>query len=115
MTRPRKAETTVDNAPTVPAPGSTMPAELLLLRLFVAGNSPRSNQVIQTLRQLCDERLLGKYRLEVVDIYQQPAMARQQQIVATPTLIKMTPLPKKILIGNLSHRERVLACLGLTY
>jgi len=87
--------------------------ELVLLRLFVAGNSPRSNQTIQTLRQLCDEHLPGRYQLEIVDIYQQPALARQEQILATPTLIRQMPLPKKILIGSLSQTERVLNSLGL--
>jgi circadian clock protein KaiB len=86
---------------------------LLRLHLFVAGNSSRSNQTVHTLRVLCDQRAPGRYQLEVIDIYQQPALARQAQIIATPTLIKLDPQPKKILIGSLAQTERVLAGLGL--
>ncbi len=86
----------------------------VLLRLFVAGNSPRSCAAIDTLQQLCEERLDGNYQLEVIDIYQQPELVRQQQILATPTLVKYLPAPKKVMVGDLSRTERVLACLGLT-
>jgi hypothetical protein len=57
--------------------------------------------------------ILGQYQLEVIDIYQQPALAREAQIIATPTLIKLAPQPKKIMIGSFTHTERVLASLGL--
>jgi circadian clock protein KaiB len=83
------------------------------LRLFVAGNSPRSSITLQVLTRLCEEHLRGVYDLEVVDIYQQPALAREAQIIATPTLVKYTPTPKKILIGDLSRTERVLIGLGV--
>jgi circadian clock protein KaiB len=85
----------------------------LILRLFVAGSTPRSQTTIQVLRQLIEERLDGNYLLEIVDIYQQPELARQQQILATPTLVKYLPNPKKIMIGDLSQKDRVLAGLGL--
>lgn len=85
----------------------------LLLRLFVAGFTPRSQATIDTLRQLCEARFDGNFQLEVIDIYQQPELARQQQIIATPTLVKYLPAPKKIMVGDLSHTERVLSGLGL--
>jgi circadian clock protein KaiB len=96
-----------------PTSGSRNAETWLQLRLFVAGLTPRSKHAIQTLRRLCEERLDGNYRLEIVDIYQQPALARQEQIIATPTLIKLTPMPKKIMVGDLSQTARVLAGLGL--
>ena len=85
----------------------------LLLRLFVAGNTPRSQTTIQILRQLFDQQLQGRYQLEVIDIYQQPELAREENIIATPTLIKDSPLPQKRLVGDFTQIERVLACLGI--
>jgi len=84
----------------------------LLLRLFIAGFTPRSQAAIIALRQMIEERLDGNYLLEIIDIYQQPEMARQQQILATPTLVKYMPQPKKIMIGDLTRTDRVLAGLG---
>ncbi len=90
------------------------PAETRLqMRLFVAGLTPRSKHAIQILRRLCEERLDGNYRLEIIDISQQPALARQEQIIATPTLVKLTPRPKKIMVGDFSQTARVLTGLGL--
>ena len=97
----------LDKAVTEGKPGK------LLLRLFVAGLSPRSQATIEVLRQLIEERLDGNYLLEIIDIYQQPELARQHQVLATPTLVKYLPEPKKIMIGDLSRRDRVLTCLGL--
>jgi circadian clock protein KaiB len=94
---------------------STGPDESLDLRLFVAGNTPRANQAVQTLCQLCGEHIPGHYHLEIIDIYQQPTLAHEAQILATPTLIKLSPKPKKVMIGNLSHTERVLSGLGLIH
>lgn len=92
---------------------SPLPGGTLRLRLFVAGTSLRSRQTIQALRQLCDERIAGRYQLEIIDIYQQPELTRAAQVIATPTLMKLDPQPKKIMIGDLSQTERVLASLGL--
>ena len=83
------------------------------LRLFVAGFTPRSRVAIQRLRELCEEFLSNHYQLEIIDIYQQPKLAREQQIIATPTLIRYQPNPKRVLIGDLSSKERVVNCLGL--
>ncbi len=84
-----------------------------LLRLYVAGTTPRSSRAIRSIRAICDEHLEGRYRLEVIDIYQRPALARDEQIVATPTLIRELPPPIRRLIGDLSDTERVLIGLDL--
>lgn len=84
-----------------------------VLRLYISGNTTRSNQAITILRQLCEENLKGRYHLEVVDIQQQPELARGEQIVAVPTLIRKLPLPIRKVIGDLSEIERVLIGLDL--
>lgn len=83
------------------------------LRLYITGTTTRSTQAISTIRKLCEEYLPGRYDLEVVDIYQQPARAGHAQIIAAPTLIKSFPPPPKRLIGNLSNREKVIVGLNL--
>jgi circadian clock protein KaiB len=79
------------------------PAERYILRLFVAGATARSRQAILRVRQLCEADLKGCCELEVIDIYQQPALARKNQIVATPTLIIVFPPPVRRFIGNLTN------------
>ena len=85
-----------------------------VLRLFITGTTSRSSKAIANLRRVCEERLHGKYDLEVVDIYQHPAAAQQYQILAAPTLVKMLPLPLRRIIGDLANDERVLAGLDLS-
>ncbi len=82
-----------------------------VLRLFVAGMTARSTDAIARIKTICEAELQGRYALEVIDIYQQPALAQQSQIIATPTLVKSLPLPLRRLVGDLSNKERVL--LGL--
>jgi len=82
---------------------ATRPTGKYVLRLFVAGATARSRQVILRVRQLCETELKGNSELEVIDIYQQPGLARANQIVATPTLIKEFPRPVRRFIGNLSN------------
>jgi circadian clock protein KaiB len=89
------------------------PAERYLLRLFVTGTTPRSSRAIQNIRAICEEKLQGRYDLEVVDIYQHPEQAKPEQIVVTPTLVKSLPLPVRRLIGDLSNEERVLVGLDI--
>jgi circadian clock protein KaiB len=84
-----------------------------LLRLYVAGNTPKSNQAIMNMRKICEERLQGHYQLEVIDIQQQPELAKGDQIIAVPTLIKKLPLPLRRMIGDLSETERVIVGLDL--
>jgi len=78
------------------------------LRLFVSGNSPRSVRAIQNIKALCEERLNGRYELDVIDIYQHPERLEPEQIFVTPTLVKRLPLPIRKIIGDLSDKERVL-------
>lgn len=84
-----------------------------VLRLYITGSTPRSSQAIQTIRTLCEQYLQGRYDLEVIDIYQQPALARGEQIVAAPTLIKKLPAPLRKIVGDLSNVDRVLMGLDL--
>ncbi len=84
-----------------------------VLRLYVTGMTPRSITAVANIRSLCEERLQGRYDLEVVDIYQNPGAGRDEQLVAAPTLIKRLPLPLRRLVGDLSDRERVLVGLDL--
>lgn len=84
-----------------------------VLRLYVAGTTAQSTRAIIQLKEICEAHLKGRYSLEVVDIYQQPALAKDEQIVAVPTLIRRLPLPLRRLIGDLSNEERVLVGLDL--
>ena len=81
------------------------------LRLYITGQTPRSRQSVENLRALCDKYIPGQFDLEVVDIYQQPAMAAAGQIIAAPTLVKSMPLPLRRLVGDFSDQNRVI--LGL--
>lgn len=81
------------------------------LRLYITGQTPRSLRSVENLRTLCDKYIPGQFDLEVVDIYQQPAMAAAGQIIAAPTLIKSMPLPLRRLVGDFSDQKRVI--LGL--
>jgi circadian clock protein KaiB len=84
-----------------------------VLRLYVAGTTSQSTRAIIQLKEICEAHLTGRYSLEVVDIYQQPALAKDEQIVAVPTLIRKLPLPLRRIIGDLSSEERVLVGLDL--
>lgn len=84
-----------------------------VLRLYVAGNTPRSVQAIENIRSICETKLKDRYSLEVIDIYQQPEIAREDQILAAPTLIKFLPQPLRRIIGDLSAHDRVLVGLNL--
>jgi circadian clock protein KaiB len=84
-----------------------------LLRLYVTGMTPRSTQAIARIKAICEEYMEGRYELDVIDIYQQPMLAKGEQIVATPTLIKRLPLPLRRMVGDLSNKERVLLGLDL--
>jgi len=84
-----------------------------VLRLYVAGVTPRSSAAVRSVTALCEEQLKGRYELEVVDLYQQPELARSEQIIAAPTLVKKLPLPLRRLIGDMADREKVLVGLEL--
>jgi PAS domain S-box-containing protein len=84
-----------------------------VLRLYVSGLTPNSSKAIENVQKLCSEHLQGRHTLEIIDIYQQPAFAKDAQIVAVPTLVKLSPLPQRKFIGDLSNQERLLPWLGL--
>ena len=84
-----------------------------LLRLYVTGQTPRSVKSIDNLKRFCEEHLKDQYEMEVIDIYQQPGLASENQIIAAPTLIKRLPLPLRRLVGDLSNQDRVLTGLDL--
>ena len=89
------------------------PHKRYILRLHVAGITPRSEQAIRNVTALCEKHLAGKYELEVIDLYQNPVLAKGEQIIAAPTLIKELPLPLRRLIGNMSQEEKFLVGLDL--
>jgi len=84
-----------------------------ILRLYVAGQTPKSILAIANIKTICEEHLRGKYRLEVIDLYQQPQLAQGEQIIALPTLIRRIPPPLRRIIGDMSNTERVLVGLDI--
>jgi circadian clock protein KaiB len=84
-----------------------------ILKLYVAGQSPKSVNAIVNIKKVCEENLQGRYELDVIDLYQQPQLAQGEQIVAIPTLIRNLPLPLRRIIGDLSNTERVLVGLDI--
>ena len=84
-----------------------------VLRLYVAGVTPRSQAAIRTVTTICEEHLAGRYELEVIDIYQQPTLAKGEQIIAAPTLIKKLPAPLRRFIGSMVDKEKILVGLDL--
>jgi len=96
-----------------PSPPPEAGQERFILRLYVAGTTPQSMRAILNARKFCEEHLDGRYQLEVIDIYQRPTLARDEQIVAAPTLVRHLPLPLRKLVGDLSDFERVLIGLDL--
>lgn len=87
--------------------------EVWELRLYVAGITPKSIEAFSNLKRICDEHLAGKYHIEVVDLLENPKLARGDQILAIPTLVRKLPPPLKKIIGDLSNTERVLVGLDL--
>jgi circadian clock protein KaiB len=87
--------------------------DLYALCLYVTGNTQKSVRAVANLSRLCERHLRGHYKLEVVDLYQQPDLASQQHLIAAPTLIKTAPPPTRRIIGDMSNFDRVLDRLGL--
>jgi circadian clock protein KaiB len=83
------------------------------LRLYIAGQSPRSIQAFRNLKELCETHLAGRYEIEIVDLLENPRLARGDQIVAVPTLVRKLPEPVRKVIGDLSNTDRVLVILDL--
>lgn len=86
---------------------------VFILRLYVAGTTPNSQRAIENVRKFCEEHLIGHYELEIIDIYQQPTLAKEGQIVAAPTLVKILPLPLRKFTGDMSKTEKILLGLEL--
>lgn len=87
--------------------------EIWELRLYVAGQTPKSIKAFANLKKICDEHLAGRYKIEVIDLLENPQLARGDQILAIPTLVKKIPEPAKKIIGDLSNTERALVGLDL--
>ena len=84
-----------------------------VLRLYVAGQTSKAVTAFNNLKLICEEQLKGKYHIEVIDLLKNPRLARDEQILAVPTLVRKLPLPVRKIIGDLSNRERVLVGLDL--
>lgn len=83
------------------------------LRLFITGRTAQSQRALENLKQICEAELKGAYEVDVVDVLEHPALAEDEKILATPTLVKRLPEPVRKIIGDLSDRERVLVGLDL--
>jgi circadian clock protein KaiB len=94
-------------------PAKTIRKDFYRLRLYIAGQTPNSIAAIANLKKICEDKLRGKYRIEVVDLLEKPQLAKGDQIIAIPTLVRRLPPPVKKIIGNLSKTERVIVGLDL--
>lgn len=115
MKRRRKMSVPVDNQ-FEKAPGEKDKTDLdcpYELRLYVAGQTPRSMEAFQNLKKICEEHLKGRYTIEVIDLLENPRLAKGDQILAIPTLVRKLPEPVRKIIGTLADTERVLVGLDL--
>ena len=94
-------------------PHSNAETEKWELRLYIAGQTPKSVTAFTNLKRLCEEHLAGRYKIEVIDLMQQPQLAAGDQIVAIPTLVRKLPEPLRRIVGDLSNTERTLVGLQL--
>jgi circadian clock protein KaiB len=90
-----------------------IPENLWILKLYVAGQTPKSLVAFANLKRLCEDHLEGRYTIEVIDLMKTPRLARDDQILAIPTLVRKLPVPVRRIIGDLSNTERVLVGLDL--
>ncbi len=101
------------NSLTHPAAQAAPAAPEYVLHLFITGATPNSTRAVHNIKSVCEEYLKGRYELLIVDIYQQPELAQQEDLIGVPTLIKRSPGLVRRLVGDLSNRERVLKALGI--
>jgi circadian clock protein KaiB len=87
---------------------------VFILKLFITGATPNSIRAVGNIKKICEDHLKGRYRLEIIDVYQQMHVAEKEQLLALPLLVRKAPLPEKRLIGDLSNTEKVLHGLGVT-
>jgi circadian clock protein KaiB len=109
----RKSEAVDSTAEFDKAVKASRKPEKYVLRLYVAGTSVRSSAAIRRVMTLCEEHLKDRYELEIIDIYKQPTLAKGEQIIAAPTLIKKLPEPLRRFIGDMADKERILVGLDL--
>lgn len=102
-----------NSQPNVPATPQSEPRPEWDLKLYVAGQTPKSLTAFENLKKICEEYLAGQYHIEVIDLLEQPQLARGDQIIALPTLVRKLPVPIRKIIGDLSNTERVLVGLDL--
>jgi circadian clock protein KaiB len=94
-------------------PANTSRSDFFILRLYIAGQTPNSMTAIANLKKICEDKLQGKYSIEVVDLLVKPQLAKGDQIIAIPTLVRRLPPPVKKIIGNLSKTDSVIVGLDL--
>ncbi|MHB8997024.1 MAG: circadian clock KaiB family protein [Armatimonadota bacterium] len=87
--------------------------ERYVLRLYVTGMTPRSVNAIENIKRIAEENFPGRYELEIIDIYQHPEAAKEAQLLAAPTMVKMLPLPLRRFVGDMSNEEKILVGLDL--
>ena len=112
MAEPKKGGKKPSTVTRKSAVGGQKP-EKQILRLYVTGMTPNSVRAIENARKLCREHIEGRYELEVIDIYQHPSLARGEQIIAAPTLVRKLPLPLRKFIGDLSDIDKILMGLDI--
>lgn len=110
--KPKRVASRKKSTPKV-SPPQHSDDEFWRMRLYVAGQSPRSSAAIVNLQKICDEYLAGRHEIEIVDLVRHPELAKADQIVAIPTLVKKLPEPVRHIIGDLSATDRVLISLEL--
>lgn len=93
--------------------GNLDSSQRYVLKLYVTGTTTRAAQAVANIHAMCDEHLAGRYDLEVIDIYQQPDAAADEQIIAAPTLVKQEPAPSRRVVGNFSDKEKILISLNI--
>ena len=96
-------------------PAAAPEAPFFEFDLYVSGATPNSTRALRNIKEICEHYLPGRYVLRIIDMYQQPELAQQEQIIAAPTLVRRQPLPRRQLVGDLSNRAAVLAILGLDH
>ncbi len=111
MTKKRELDVTAAFEKAAKAAGSAR--KKYVLKLYVAGITPRSSTAIRSITALCEEHLKGRYELEIIDLYQRPTLAKGEQILAAPTLVKKLPVPLRRFIGDMADKERILVGLDL--
>jgi circadian clock protein KaiB len=102
-----------DSSRAIEPPLQRTPKRKYVLRLYVTGMTPRSTRAIENIKSICDKYLAGRYDLQVIDIYQQPKLAKGEQIIAVPTLVKKLPAPLRRMIGDMADVDTVLMGLDL--